>query len=400
MRSWVATEVPRVPGQSPALRLHDTRSGGLVEVRPDRTARLYVCGITPYDATHLGHAATYLGFDLLYRQWLDRGLDVIYAQNITDVDDPLLQRARETGESWIELAARQTDVFREDMAALRILPPQHLAGVVESLGVISELIEQLGGVSYRVDDDLYLDLSADADFGTLTRLPQAEMLDLFAERGGDPGLAGKRHPLDCLLWRGPRDGEPSWESAVGPGRPGWNVECAAIGLLHLGTGFDVQGGGADLAFPHHEMCASHVRLATGKDHAQVYLHAGMVAFEGEKMSKSLGNLVLIAQLRQAGHDPMAIRLALLEHHYRDDWEWYPAHIHAAEDRLARWRAAVDRDHTAPTAACIEAIRSALANDLDAPAALAAVDAWAGTVGNQPEGPQVARAVDALLGVRL
>ena len=361
-------------------------------------ARLYVCGITPYDATHLGHAATYLAFDLLHRQWLDVGVQVTYAQNITDVDDPLLERARVTGQSWIDLAERETELFRQDMAALRILPPNHFVGVVEALPDVAKLIESLGSAAYRVDDDLYLDVRADASFGSVAGLGLDTMLELSAERGGDPDHRGKRDPLDCLLWRAPRPGEPSWETSVGTGRPGWHVECAAIGLTCLGTEFDVQGGGSDLLFPHHELCASHVQLATGQPAARTYVHAGMVAYRGEKMSKSLGNLVLVSELR--GHDAMALRLALLAHHYRSDWEWTELDLLLAEERLARWRAALDRPTHPPVGPLIARIRAALARDLDAPAALAAVDEWCASSGMSDGAGDVRAAIDALLGVAI
>jgi L-cysteine:1D-myo-inositol 2-amino-2-deoxy-alpha-D-glucopyranoside ligase len=401
MRSWSGPDVPSIGGQAPELRLHDTRTGALVASRPTGAARLYVCGITPYDATHLGHAATYLAFDLLQRQWLDRGLDVVYTQNVTDVDDPLLERANDTGEDWAELAERETQLFRDDMQALGMLAPRHYIGAVESIDLVVDLVERLGDSVYPVDGDLYFDVHADPDFGQVSGLSDDDMLAVFGERGGDPDRQGKKHPLDCLLWQAPRDGEPSWESRLGPGRPGWHIECAAIALEHLGTDFDVQGGGSDLAFPHHEMSASEATVATGEPFAQAYVHAGMVALDGEKMSKSKGNLELVSRLRESGHDPMAIRLALLAHHYRSDWEWTDAELTTAEQRLEAWRTAVARASTPPAGDLVERLREALADDLDAPAALFAVDAWAVTDGSdETGGAAVRQAVDALLGVGL
>ena len=400
MRSWSGPDVPSIGGPAPALRVHDTRTDALVTSAPTDVARLYVCGITPYDATHLGHAATYLAFDLLQRQWLDRGLDVVYTQNVTDVDDPLLERANETGEDWAALAARETQLFREDMEALGMLAPRHYIGAVESIDLVVDLVEKLGDSVYPVDDDLYFDVHADPDFGQVSGLDDDAMLALFGERGGDPERPGKKHPLDCLLWQGARDGEPSWESRLGRGRPGWHIECAAIALEHLGTDFDVQGGGSDLVFPHHEMSASEATVATGEPFAQAYVHAGMVALDGEKMSKSKGNLELVSRLRENGHDPMAIRLALLAHHYRTDWEWTDDEITSAERRLEEWRAAVERPKTPSGAAVVERLRAALAGDLDAPAALEAMDEWAGADGEQTDGAAVKEAVSALLGVRL
>lgn len=398
MQSWPSVDVPLVPGRPTPLFMHDARAGELVPLATGDVARLYVCGITPYDATHLGHAATYLAFDLLQRQWLDRGIDVTYVQNVTDVDDPLLERAAATGEPWDDLAARELALFREDMSALRMLPPQHLVGVVESLEDVASFVQGLGESAYPVDSDIYLDVHADPAFGSIAGLDAETMLRLFAQRGGDPERAGKRNALDCLLWRGPRPGEPSWDSIVGPGRPGWHVECAAIGLRYLGAPFDVQGGGADLAFPHHEMCASHIALLTGERHANTYVHAGLVAYKGEKMSKSLGNLVFVSRLRNDGHDPAAIRLALLAHHYRGDWEWTEEDLAFAEARMTRWRAGLARMSTPPAQPLIERMRTELARDLFAPGALAAMDDWCATPGTVDEADVVRTALDALLGV--
>lgn len=405
MRAWTGPEIPTIEptarDEMPTLRLHDTRSGSLVDSAPEGTARLYVCGITPYDATHLGHAATYLTFDLLQRQWLARGLDVVYTQNVTDVDDPLLERAEATGEDWQALAERETELFRTDMTALRMRAPQHYVGAVESIDLVTDLVARLGESVYRVDDDLYFDVHADAAFGSVSNLDEEAMRAVFGERGGDPDRAGKRDPLDCLVWQAPRPGEPSWESPLGPGRPGWHIECAAIALQHLGTDFDVQGGGSDLAFPHHEMSASEARVATGEEFARAFVHAGMVGLDGEKMSKSKGNLVLVSALREAGTDPMAVRLALLAHHYRSDWEWFDTDLTQAEERLRRWRTAVERPTGAPAGALVADLAAALSDDLDAPRALAAVDAWAALDGTDAEASQEVRAaVDALLGVAL
>ncbi len=407
MRSWSTPDVPSLDdlghGRGTAVNIYDTSSKSLVVSDPEGRAGLYVCGITPYDATHLGHASTYLAFDLLQRAWLDRGLDVSYTQNVTDVDDPLLERATATGVDWVELAERETQLFRDDMSALRVLAPAAYVGAVESIDIVVDLIEKLtaAGAVYAVDDDLYFDVHADAGFGLVSGFDEETMLRIFPERGGDPDRVGKKHPLDCLLWLAARPGEPSWETRLGPGRPGWHIECAAIALQNLGTDFDVQGGGSDLVFPHHEMSASEATVATGEAFAKAYVHAGMVGFEGEKMSKSKGNLVLVSKLRDQGRDPMAIRLALLAHHYRSDWEWFGDEIAEAEQRLATWRAAVDRAAAPSGAKLVASIRMAMTNDLDAPAALAAVDAWAAGSGDDPAAGDIARtAIDALLGVLL
>jgi L-cysteine:1D-myo-inositol 2-amino-2-deoxy-alpha-D-glucopyranoside ligase len=410
MRAWTSPDVPRLDelGVSEAVRVHDTSAGSVRTVDPDGPARIYVCGITPYDATHLGHAATYIAFDLLNRAWRDAGHEVRYVQNVTDVDDPLLERATATGVDWAELAERETELFRTDMAALRVIAPDHYVGAVESIAEHVELIQRLQsrGHVYDVDGDLYYSVHADPRFGAVSRLTEAQMLEVFPDRGGDPERAGKKHPLDCLLWQAERPGEPAWDTALGRGRPGWHVECSAIALQHLGHDFDVQGGGSDLAFPHHEMSAGHAQAAyDGHSFARAYVHAGMVGYQGEKMSKSKGNLVLVSRLREDGVDPMAIRLALLRHHYRSDWEWTDADLVAGRSLLEGWRSAVARPSGAPTGPLVQELRAALAEDLDAPAAVEAVQRWAvatndGAADETGAADVVRRVVDARLGVLL
>lgn len=406
MQAWTQPDIPVVPGPARRLRLYDTASRGLVEVPPtdDGTARMYVCGITPYDATHMGHAATYVTFDLINRLWRDAGYDVSYTQNITDVDDPLLERATATGVEWTDLAAREIQLFRDDMTALRVIPPQHYIGVVESIDLVASAVEDLrrAGAVYSVDGDLYFAVKADPAFGGVSNYDRDTMRELFAERGGDPDREGKQDPLDSLLWRHERPGEPAWDSALGRGRPGWHVECSAIALKYLGMSFDVQGGGSDLIFPHHEMSASGAQVATGEHpFARAYVHQAMVGLDGEKMSKSKGNLVLVSKERLAGADPMAIRLALLTHHYRNDWFWGESDLANAQAQLERWRAAVAREAGPGGAAVVDAVRAALTNDLDSAGALAALDEWASTDGDDPQAPAlVVQAADALLGVKL
>jgi L-cysteine:1D-myo-inositol 2-amino-2-deoxy-alpha-D-glucopyranoside ligase len=372
---------------------------------------MYVCGITPYDATHLGHAATFVAFDLVHRAWLDAGHDVHYVQNVTDVDDPLLERAQRDGEDWAELALRETALLREDMEALAVLPPRDFVGAVESIPRIVDIIRRLRekGAAYDVEGDTYFSVHTDPRFGSVGNLDDETMTVLSGERGGDPERPGKKHPLDCLLWQAARPDEPSWETGdpeLPAGRPGWHVECAAIALDHLGDAFDVQGGGSDLVFPHHEMSASEAQVLTDSwPFARHYVHAGMVGLDGEKMSKSKGNLVFVSTLRRDGRESAAIRLALLDHHYRGDWTWTENDLVAAEARLARWRQAVDLA-TGPSAEDMLAdVRRHLADDLDAPAALAAVDRWVtgalAAGGDDVDAPRLVRdTVDALLGVRL
>src|SRR5262245_13846593 len=349
MQSWIAPRVTQLPGEGRPLPLFDSARQGRYPIRPDGPARMYVCGITPYDATHLGHAATMITFDLVYRVWLDDGLSVRYVQNVTDIDDPLLERAARDGEDWVVLGMRETALFREDMEALRILPPTEYVGAVESIPSIARRVADLvdSGASYRLPDgtgDVYFEVAAAPRFGYESNLSRDQMLAYFAERGGDPERPGKRDPLDPLLWRGSRDGEPSWDGGpLGPGRPGWHIECAAIALDLLGDTITVQGGGNDLLFPHHECSAAHADALTGKTpFATHYVHAGMIGLDGEKMSKSKGNLVFVSRLRGDGVDPMAVRLALLADHYRTDRQWTDDVLKGGLLRLARWREAVQQ----------------------------------------------------------
>lgn len=410
MRSWTEPHIVRLPGSGGPLRVHDTATGGLRAVGSEPRATMYVCGITPYDAAHLGHAFTYLAFDLVNRVWRDAGHEVHYVQNTTDIDDPLLERAASTGEDWQALAERETEVFRSDMEALRIIPPRDYVGVVESVHLIAEFVERIRarGAAYELEGDLYFAAEAAPRFGEVSGLPRERMLELFAERGGDPGRPGKKDPLDWLLWRAERPGEPAWDSPLGRGRPGWHVECSAISLDRLGMGFDLNGGGSDLVFPHHEMGAAEARCVAGESsgpHSRAHMHVGMVGLDGEKMSKSRGNLVFVSDLRERGVDPAAIRLAMLAHHYRSPWEWTDAELAAADDRLERWRTAAGRSAGPDGTAVLTAVRTALAADLDTGAALAAIDGWADGAlrdgGADPAAPGLVRDIaDTLLGVRL
>ncbi|MEN0128048.1 MAG: cysteine--1-D-myo-inosityl 2-amino-2-deoxy-alpha-D-glucopyranoside ligase [Brevundimonas sp.] len=417
MLTWPQPHVPSLPGRGGPVRVRDSSSGELVVAAAGPVASLYVCGITPYDATHMGHAATYVAFDVLGRAWRDAGHTVRYASNVTDVDDPLLERAAATGVDWRELAADQTALYAQDMTALGVIPPDVWSGVVESIPAVVAAVEKLvaAGAAYRVptpgyedaNGDVYADLSADTDFGAVAGLDREQMLALSSERGGDPDRPGKRDPLDPLLWRRERDGEPAWDGgSLGSGRPGWHVECAVIARDALGLPFDVEGGGSDLLFPHHEMSTSHARLLDSGHGARVHVHAGMVGLEGEKMSKSQGNLVLVSVLRAQGVDPMAVRLAILAHRYSDDWDWTAAGLEAASARLDRWRSAVSGNGGPDATELLAGVRAALADDLDTPSALLLVDAWAdlslaGTAEPVEGAPGiVARLLDALLGIRI
>ena len=404
MQAWQNVEVPSIATPSPVPRVFDSVSQGLTTLPTGREVTIYVCGITPYDATHIGHAATYVAFDTLIRVWRNSGAEVRYAQNVTDVDDPLIERAQATGRDWRDIALEQTDLFRGDMQALRVIPPDYFIGAVESIPLVIKRIHDIQetGACYELGGDLYFDNAYSRTSGTVGHLTRHQMVEIFGERGGDPDRIGKRSPLDALLWRGERPNDPSWPSDFGPGRPGWHIECAAIALEYIGEKIDIQGGGSDLKFPHHEMSAAHAEAATGNyPFASTFVHTGMVSLQGQKMSKSLGNLVFVSSLIQKGVDPMAIRLAILAHHYRSDWEWFEQDLVNAQARLKLWRDAF----ACPLAAASvsDAVVAALSNDIDTPQALQLVDNWAretlvGQGGDTRSSRYMSVLVDSLLGI--
>ncbi|MDI3330851.1 MAG: cysteine--1-D-myo-inosityl 2-amino-2-deoxy-alpha-D-glucopyranoside ligase [Micrococcus sp.] len=425
MESWNTPLPALLPVQPDRLKIHDTATQSVRHPGNLAEASLYVCGITPYDATHLGHANTYVAFDLLNRYWRACGLPVTYVQNVTDVDDPLLERAEATGVDWRELAASQTELFRSDMEALNVLAPDHYMGATETVDWVVGAVEALvaNGTAYTVpgtgpdpDGDVYFSIEAaeratDWTLGSVGRLDAAEMERVFPERGGDPGRPGKRHPLDPLLWRVARPGEPTWDGgSLGTGRPGWHIECSAIARRLLPVPFTVQGGGSDLRFPHHEFSAAHATAGDGEPLAQAFVHAGMVGLDGEKMSKSLGNLVLVSELLRHGAEAPAIRAALLDHHYRSDWEWTTDLLRRAGERLARWRQALDSEESGDGVAVLTSMHRCLSQDLDAPAALGELDDWAARAAARstvdaapspgPATPDVRAVVNSLLGIQL
>jgi L-cysteine:1D-myo-inositol 2-amino-2-deoxy-alpha-D-glucopyranoside ligase len=373
---------------------------GAAPLRLGRRVTLYVCGITPYDAAHVGHAFTYVAFDTLVRFLRGRGHEVAYCQNVTDVDDDMLGRAASTGEDYLALGRRETAAYLDDMDALNVARPTWFPKATEEVEAMVELAAQLveGGNAYVVDGTVFFDVASYPGFGELSGLGPDEQRELLAERGGDPDDPRKRHPLDFVVWQPSRPGEPWWESPWGRGRPGWHLECSAMSRRYLGVTIDLHGGGDDLVYPHHESERAQSESASKAPFVRRWMHTGMVRHRGEKMSKSLGNLVFPRDLFR-DHEPAAVRLIVLAHHWRSSWEWDPAELKEATERLAAWRQACGRlraPHTthgyAPLPAGVDA---ALADDLDTPTALAAVDELAERGG----GPGVAAGA-AVLGVDL
>lgn len=413
MNSWAQVAIPPLDKKFtfPNMQIFDTATQKIKELEKKVLYRMYVCGITPYDATHLGHANTYLAFDLLNRYLCATGSEVNFVQNITDIDDPLLERANRDGVDWQELAQSQIDLFRSDMVALHILPPRNYIGAVEAIPLVLDAIKDLqrAGAVYKVDNDYYFKVRSDEAFGSRSHLSSDEMLEIFSQRGGDPTRVGKEDPLDALLWLAQRPSEPGWESDLGSGRPGWHIECCAIALNYLdidptqSSSIDIQGGGSDLIFPHHEMSASQGKLINGKNFAANYVHAGMIGLDGEKMSKSKGNLVFVSKLLQDGVDPMAIRIALMSHHYRIDHMWQQSDLIKAEIFLTDLHICLARMEVAPTDKVISELIKAMANDLDSPRALSALQDWIDDTNNGATGGsagELSRAIDAILGIAL
>jgi len=370
------------------VQLFDTRRGEAVPFEPGPVVTMYTCGITPYDAAHLGHVATYLAYDVLQRRLRDLGHETRCVRNVTDVDDDLLRKARSLGVHYLDLAAEETARFDEHIRALGLLPsysePRATSAISDILRCVGKVLD--AGAAYQAGGAVYFDVSSFSRFGEISGLSRDEMLLLAAERGGNPDDPFKDDPLDFVLWQPSLEDEPAWESLWGPGRPGWHIECSALALRELGTTIDLHGGGADLIFPHHECEAAQSETATGEPFVRHWMHVGMVRLGGEKMSKSLGNLVFAGELLK-DHDAAAIRLAVLSQHYRSSWEWEERLLTEAEARLERWRGAGRGE------AGLGAVRARLDEDLDTAGALAAIDEEAAA------GRGVSAAA-ALLGVEL
>jgi len=413
MRAWPDVYLPELPARFsvPQLSLFNTAAQKVEPLPKKSLYRMYVCGITPYDATHLGHAATYLTFDLINRFLRATGAQVDFVQNITDIDDPLLERAHRDGVDWKDLAQSQIDLFRGDMTDLHVIPPKDYIGVVEAMPLVVDAVQKLksADTTYEVGSDIYYRVHSDSEFGERSHYSQEKMLQIFAERGGDPQKPGKEDPLDALVWLSQREGEPGWPSPFGAGRPGWHIECCAIALHYLQPdssdeyAIDIQGGGSDLIFPHHEMSAAQSRSINNQRFARSYVHAGMIGLDGQKMSKSLGNLVFVSKLISSGVNPAAIRWALMEHQYSNDLMWSDSLIQKASIDIERLQLNLARMEVAPTDLVIQEILDALSNNLDTPSVLASITTWmdeteAGVTGGVAG--ELSRAIDTLLGITL
>lgn len=384
------------------IRLYETSRREVVEFAPRRVVLMYVCGITPYDSTHLGHAATYLTYDLLIRRLEELGHEVRLVRNVTDVDDSILPKARELGVNYLDLAERELARFHSDMQALDLRPPIAEPRATQTIPDIVELISTLlgFGFAYQAEGTVYFDISKGPKFGSLSHYSREEMIRLAKERGGNPDDPHKRNPLDFVLWQPSADDEPAWDAPFGSGRPGWHIECSAMAQRELGATIDLHGGGTDLIFPHHECEMAQSEAVTGQPFVRHWLHSGMVNYEGEKMSKSLGNLVFVSDLLKAA-DPRAVRLALMRHHYRAGFEWFDSDLEEGTALLNRLLAAADRSGGADPRPFADRVRAALDDDLNAPGALDALDDLASAIlsgGSFPEAPAVLRELCGLMGI--
>ena len=407
MKAWPQISITPLKNLNlPKLKIKDSNKG-MVVVDSNTTFRMYVCGITPYDATHLGHAATYLAFDLVNRYQILSGRAVHFVENITDVDDPLLERAIRDNKDWQDLANQQIELFKSDMSALRVLPPNDFIKVTESLPIIENFINKLdkNGYLYSLEGDYYFAVS---EF--LTSLPMniEEAVKIFAERGGDPERIGKKHKLDPLVWSANTGNDPGWNSSYGFGRPGWHIECTAIACEYLDDGISnpiiaMQGGGSDLIFPHHFMSAQIIKAAYGRNFSDLFVHAAMISLNGEKMSKSKGNLVFVSKLLAQGVDPMVIRWALLKGHYQDDRNWNEELLNQSQVEVNQVRQALAQSEVCEANKLMQEVLVDLSNNLDTPSALDRLIKWSmeskvsGTVN---QSGKVSRFIDSALGLAL
>jgi cysteinyl-tRNA synthetase len=390
------------------MKLFNTLTQSLETLIPfDDTVRIYVCGVTPYDTTHLGHAFTYVSFDTLIRYLEFRGQKVRYVQNVTDIDDDVLRKSRELGMSWDDLGNREIKRFLGDLEALNVRKPDVYARATEEIPYMIPIIQKLIdlGYAYVSENYVYYDVTRDSDFGQLAKAiglnDYQAMLQVANERGNFPNDPRKKDPLDFVLWQAQAPGEPAWGSPWGPGRPGWHIECSAMSIHHLAEQIDIHGGGADLAFPHHTCEIAQSEHYTGKSpFSRIWAHTGMVYQDGEKMSKSLGNLTLVSNLLKT-YSADVIRVALQQHHYRQAWECFPADLQAAStivDHFTQVRALVGHDTGVEAGELTTRFQDAMENDLDSPTAIRLLDEAAQAIIARPDrslGSELLRLTNAL-----
>jgi L-cysteine:1D-myo-inositol 2-amino-2-deoxy-alpha-D-glucopyranoside ligase len=362
------------------MKLFNTLTQSLETFVPleDKKVRIYVCGVTPYDTTHLGHAFTYVSFDTLIRYLEFLGYTVNYVQNVTDIDDDVLRKARELGMAWDALGKRETERFLNDMDALNVRRPNVYARATAEIPTMLEIIQTLlaQGIAYENQGNVYYSVKQDPGFGIMARAiglnDYQSMLTIANERGNFPDDPHKKDPLDFVLWQAQAPGEPAWPSPWGPGRPGWHIECSAMSLRYLGEQLDIHGGGADLTFPHHTCEIAQSEHFTGKaPFSRFWMHTGMVHQDGEKMSKSLGNLTLVSDLLK-DYSADAIRVVLQQHHYRYPWECFTEDLQVATETVAlfqRVRSLVGNASSGEDTMLRDLFKAAMDNDLNTPQAV-------------------------------
>jgi L-cysteine:1D-myo-inositol 2-amino-2-deoxy-alpha-D-glucopyranoside ligase len=396
------------------MYLYNTMSRQKEQFVPgDGPIKVYVCGITPYDTTHLGHLFTYSTYDVLIRYLEYTGCSTLYAQNVTDIDDDILKRARELDEDWQTLGNRWTVHFIEDNQALNLRPPNHYPRATDVIDGIVESVEALltSGVAYQSNGSVYYHLDADEEYGKLSQLPRHEMLPIANERGNFPDDPKKRDPLDFVLWQAQAANEPAWNSPWGLGRPGWHIECSTMSAKFLGTPVDIHGGGADLIFPHHECEIAQAESATGqKPFVRFWMHVAMLSYQGQKMSKSLGNLVMVRDLLESGWEPDVLRLCMARRHYRIEWEYRDSDLEEADAIIEQLRGAVkaesDSGAELDISTFIEEFQSAMDDDLNTPEAVLVLIALAKEILARADTKDVANAqgvlreLSSIMGMRL
>ncbi len=356
------------------MKLYNTLSEKVETFTPleKDSVKLYVCGITPYDTTHLGHAFTYTAFDVLYRFLVYQNYTVNYTQNVTDIDDDILKKAKEVGETWQKLGTFWTNKFTTDMQSLNNVQPTHYVKATETIPVIIEIIKKLivEDFAYEKNGNVYFAVQKDHEYGKLSKYNREQMIKLSKERGANPDDPNKKDPLDFILWQKSRTGEPYWNSLWSKGRPGWHIECSAMAYKYLGKKIDIHGGGGDLRYPHHESeIAQSEQFTKEKPFSQIWMHIGMVEYKGEKMSKSLRNLIMVSDLLNT-YSPNAIRYLLLSHHYREPWEYFQEELDKASKMIKKIEEKINKNkYTQKEKPNLKTFSYALSDDLNTPKAL-------------------------------